>query len=68
LKVDFEEYQEDSKTLENELETQLKQLEQKNKDLAAQNCRLQNDNENLRVSIAQKYLRIRIGTIICSIL
>lgn len=50
LRKDFEEYQEDSKTLEIELDTQIKQTEQKNKDLTACVNRLQNDNENLRVS------------------
>lgn len=49
LKKDFEEYQEDSKTLEIELDTQIKQTEQKNKDLTATISRLQNDNENIRV-------------------
>lgn len=49
LRKDFEEYQEDSKTLEVELDTQLKQTEQKNKDLTACISRIQNDNENLRV-------------------
>lgn len=51
VKKDFEEYQEDSKTLEVELDTQIKQTEQKNKDLMACINRLQNDNENIRVSI-----------------
>ncbi len=51
LKQDFEEYQEDSRTLEQELDTQLKQEEHKNKDLTACVNRLQNDNENLRVRI-----------------
>jgi predicted phage-related endonuclease len=54
LKLDFEEYQEDSKTLEQELDTQLKQLELKNKDLTACVSRLQNDNENLRVRRMQE--------------
>jgi len=49
LKTDFEEYQEDSKTLETELDTQLKQHEHKNKDLTSCVSRLQNENENLRV-------------------
>ncbi|ODN06136.1 Nuclear distribution protein nudE-like 1 [Orchesella cincta] len=53
LKKDFEEYQEDSKTLEVELDTQIKLTEQKNKDLTACISRIQNDNENLRSRLEQ---------------
>lgn len=51
MKKDFDEYQEDSKTLEQELDTQLKLEEQKNKDLTSCVNRVQTDNENLRVSL-----------------
>lgn len=50
IRKDFEEYVEDSRTLELEMDTQLKQLEKKNKDLIHSMNRLQDDNSNMRVS------------------
>jgi len=53
LKQDFDDYQDDSQALEQELDTQLKQEERKNRDLADSAHMLQDDNKNLRSRLEQ---------------
>ena len=49
----MDEFQEGSRELEHELETQLEQAEMKNKDLKALTNRLQMENEQLRDKLEQ---------------
>ena len=50
-KEELDDFQISSRELEQELETQLKQEEKKNKELSLANDRLQNECDSLRVSI-----------------
>ena len=52
-KEELDEFQEGSRELEHELETQLEQAEMKNKDLKALTNRLQMENEQLRDKLEQ---------------
>ena len=49
LRSEFEEFQENSRELEAELETSLEQTEGKNKDLLAKLLRLEEENNSLKV-------------------
>lgn len=50
LRVEYDEFQENSHDLEAELEASLEQTEAKNKDLQARLQRLEDENESMRVS------------------
>ena len=69
-KEELDEFQEGSRELEHELETQLEQAEMKNKDLKALTNRLQMENEQLRDKLEQcsrdyHFQVIRLSRIIC---
>lgn len=51
MNIQFDEFQRDSRELEQELESELKQREDEIKELKNRNHRLINDNDNLKVTI-----------------
>lgn len=51
MRGEFDDYQESSRELEAELEAQLEQAENNNKDMLSRISRLEDENDNLKVSV-----------------
>ena len=58
LNAQYDEFQKHSYELENELELQLKHSDEKIKDLQTRNNRLQIDNETIKVSLINQFIKL----------
>ena len=61
LNAQYDEFQKHSYELENELELQLKHSDEKIKDLQTRNNRLQIDNETIKVSLINAFIKLILG-------